>query len=111
MKIGAYEVVRKIGGGGMGEVYEARDPRLGRRLAVKLYCYPKDDPEVRRRFVAEGELLARLSHPRIVRVTDYGVDGETGRPYFAMDFVDAGDGEPKSISHTNNGFRGGNCEL
>ena len=65
MTVGGYEVVRRIGGGGMGEVYEAVDPRLGSRRAVKLYSYPKDDPDVRRRFVAEGELLARLSHPRV----------------------------------------------
>ena len=70
MTIGCYNVVRLLGKGGMSEVYEAENPRLGTRHAIKLFTYEKDDPEVRRRFETEGRLLARLNHPRIVKVTD-----------------------------------------
>ena len=87
MKIGQYEVVRLLGKGGMSEVYEVENPRLGSRHALKLFTYAKEDPEVRERFLSEGRLLARLSHPRIVKVTDFGTDETNGRPYFVMDLV------------------------
>ena len=85
MTIGCYDVVRLLGKGGMSEVYEAENPRLGTRHAIKLFTYEKDDPEVRRRFETEGRLLAKLSHPRIVKVTDFGTDEATGKPYFVME--------------------------
>ena len=87
MNIGGYETVRLLGKGGMSEVYEVENPRLGSRHALKLFTYEKDDPEVRERFEVEGRLLAKLSHPRIVRVTDMGVDTASGRPFFVMDLV------------------------
>ena len=59
MTIGCYETVRLLGKGGMSEVYEAVNPRLGSHHALKLFVYEKDDPEVRRRFEDEGRLLAR----------------------------------------------------
>ena len=96
--IGGLRVVRLIGKGGMSEVYEVENPRLGSRHAVKLYTYPKDNEDVRRRFEVEGLLLAKLSHPRIVRVTDLGVDEATGRPYFVMDLVLDGDGRQRSLA-------------
>jgi serine/threonine-protein kinase len=92
MTIGGYETVRLLGKGGMSEVYEAVNPRLGSHHALKLFVYEKDDPEVRRRFEDEGRLLARLSHPRIVKVTDFGTDQATGKPYFVMDLVLDGSG-------------------
>jgi len=102
MTIGSYEVVRLLGKGGMSEVYEAEDPRLGTRHAVKLFTYEKDDPEVRRRFETEGRLLAKLCHPRIVKVTDFGTDGAS-RPYFVMDLVLDATGQPKSLSDVEPG--------
>ena len=72
MKIGAYDVIRVLGKGGMSEVYEAENPRLGSRHALKVYTYRNDDPDVRRRFDVEGRPLVRLGHPRIVKVTDIG---------------------------------------
>ena len=86
-RIGEYDVVRLLGKGGMSEVYEVENPRLGSRHALKLFTYEKNDPEVKERFLTEGKLLARLSHPRIVKVTDFGTDGASGRPYFVMDLV------------------------
>ena len=103
MTIGNYDVVRLLGKGGMSEVYEAENPRLGTRHAIKLFAYEKDDPEVRRRFEAEGRLLAKLSHPRIVKVTDFGTDKETGKPYFVMDLVLDESGQPKSLSDVEPG--------
>ena len=96
MQIGIYETVRLIGKGGMSEVYEAVNSRLGSRHAIKLYSYPKDDADVKSRFKAEGAMLARLSHPRIVKVTDIGE--HEGRPYFVMDLVLAEDGKPRTLS-------------
>ena len=85
--IGCYKVVRLLGKGGMSEVYEVENPRLGSRHALKLFTYEKEDPEVKERFLVEGNLLARLSHPRIVKVTDFGTDETDGKPYFVMDLV------------------------
>ena len=86
-QIGDYAVVRLLGRGGMSEVYEVENRRLGSRHALKLFTYEKDDAEVRERFLVEGRLLAKLSHPRIVKVTDFGTDAASGRPYFVMDLV------------------------
>lgn len=103
MTIGCYNVVRLLGKGGMSEVYEAENPRLGSRHAIKLFTYEKDDPEVRRRFETEGRLLAKLNHPRIVKVTDFGTDEATGKPYFVMDLVLDESGQPKSLSDVEPG--------
>ena len=102
-RIGPYELVRLLGKGGMSEVYEAENTRLGSRHALKLYAYEKDDPEVRERFLVEGRLLARLSHPRIVKVTDFGTDEASGRPYFVMDLVLNGRGEMQLLSDVQPG--------
>ena len=96
--IGPYSLVRLLGKGGMSEVYEATNPRLGTRHAVKVFAYEKGDEEVRARFEAEGRLLARLNHPRVVRVSDFGVDSESGRPYFVMDMVTDRDGVVRSLA-------------
>ena len=103
MKIGCYSIVRLLGKGGMSEVYEAENPRLGTRHAIKLFTYEKDDPEVRRRFETEGRLLAKLNHPRIVKVTDFGTDEATGKPYFVMDLVLDESSQPKSLSDVEPG--------
>ncbi len=103
MTIGSYETVRLLGKGGMSEVYEAVNPRLGSRHAVKLFVYEKDDPEVRRRFEDEGRLLAKLSHPRIVKVTDFGTDQTTGKPFFVMDLILDDSGEAKSLADVESG--------
>ena len=101
MKIGKYEVVRQIGKGGMSEVFEVEDTAIGSRHALKIYTYAKDDPEVRNRFLVEGRLLARLSHPGIVKVTDIGSDGD--RPYFVMDLILGPDGEKQSLADVPDG--------
>ena len=101
--VGSYEIVRLLGKGGMSEVYEVENPRLGSRHALKLFTYEKDDPEVRERFMVEGKLLARLSHPRIVKVTDFGTDEASGKPYFVMDLVLNQRGEMQLLSDVEPG--------
>ena len=95
---GSYKVVRELGKGGMSEVYEVENVRLGSRHALKLFTYSGDVAEVRDRFLAEGRLLAQLSHPRIVRVTDVGVDEASGRPYLVMDLIVRASGEPCTLA-------------
>jgi len=75
-RLGPYEILAPIGAGGMGEVYRARDTRLGREVAVKVL--PADvarDPERARRFEQEARAASTLNHPNILTVHDVGVEG------------------------------------
>ena len=103
MKIGEYEVVRLLGKGGMSEVYEVENPSTGARLALKLFAYPKESEEVLSRFKTEGRLLAKLDHPRIVKVTDIGTDPASGKPYFVMSLVLDPSGEIKTLGDVPDG--------
>src|SRR5258708_28171265 len=90
-KLGPYEIVAPIGAGGMGEVYKARDPRLGRDVAIKvLPDSMAADPSRLQRFEQEARAVAALSHPNILAIFDVGsgatsylvtelLDGETLR--------------------------------
>lgn len=98
MRIGEYETSDLLGKGGMSEVYKAEHVRIGSLHALKRYAYPHEDPEVRQRFEQEGRLLARLDHPRIVKVTDFGTDPESGCPYFVMSFVSDAEGRCRSLA-------------
>ncbi|MDP1818939.1 MAG: serine/threonine-protein kinase [Acidimicrobiales bacterium] len=79
-----YELLRHIAAGGMGDVYEAEDRALHRRVAVKLYR--SASPPDRARFDAEVHLLARLDHPGLVRVFDAGSQGDDA--YVVLELVD-----------------------
>ena len=86
--VGPYRVIRLLGRGGMAEVYEVENERLGARFALKAFTLDHGDVDfLTRRFRVEGRLLARLAHPRIVRVYDMDVDPVSGRPYYVMDLV------------------------
>lgn len=98
MDIGQYRVIRLLGKGGMSEVYEVENLKLGSRYALKLFAYGGEEGDVRERFLVEGKLLARLSHPRIVKVVDYGTDENTGHPYFVMDLILNARGEAQSLA-------------
>ncbi len=77
-RLGAYEVVAKIGEGGMGEVYEARDTRLDRAVALK--ALPEaftSDPDRLARFEREAKVLASLNHPNIGGIHGLEDDGDT----------------------------------
>jgi len=72
-RFGPYEIQSPIGAGGMGEVYRARDPRLGRDIALKIL--PESfatDPDRLRRFEQEARAVAALSHPNILAIHDIG---------------------------------------
>jgi len=93
-RIGKYEVVSRIGQGGMGVVYSALDPDLGRHVAIKLISgfdahSPRYD-EALSRFRRESRAAAMLSHPNVVNVFDLGriAESEGGAPYLVMELVD-----------------------
>ena len=74
-RIGPYEVMAPLGAGGMGEVYRARDPRLGRDVALKVLAPDATaDPERLGRFQREARAVASLDHPHILAVHDIGSD-------------------------------------
>ncbi len=86
-RLAHYEIVEKIGAGGMGEVYRARDTKLGRDVALKLL--PEEmsaDPERRKRFEREAKAIASLNHPNIVTI--YSVEESQGRHFLTMELVD-----------------------
>ncbi|HEX6446420.1 MAG TPA: serine/threonine-protein kinase [Streptosporangiales bacterium] len=84
---GRYVLDEVVGRGGMADVYRARDRRLDRTVAVKVFR-PGGDPEGARRLVAEARLLAPLHHPGVVAVSDGGVD--ESQPFLVMPLVTGG---------------------
>ena len=89
--LGRYELLRILGKGAMGVVYEGLDPTLGRRVAVKtILTSIALDPDVERsyaaRFTQEANAVARLNHPNIVQVYDFGVEGDVA--YLVMEFIE-----------------------
>ena len=102
--IGPYTVLRKIGEGGMGQVFEAEQVApVQRRVAIKLLRTGLSDERALVRFMAERQTLTLLDHPNIARILDAGTHSD-GRPWFAMELVDG-----ISIAHWveshNLGFR------
>ena len=89
-RLGKYDVVAKIGQGAMGEVYRAHDSVLGRDVAIKTMAGASDtDDELRRRFLREAQSAARLNHPNIITIHDFGE--EQGRMYIAMELLEGSD--------------------
>jgi eukaryotic-like serine/threonine-protein kinase len=86
-KIGKYDVLSVIGRGGMGLVYKAVDPGIGRVVAIKMMTGAMgEDPEMLQRFKREAQSVGKLQHPNIVTVYDFGV--EEGRPYLVMELLE-----------------------
>ena len=87
--LGRYNIERTLGKGAMGVVYEGIDPRLGRRVAIKTILKTQLDEETARdysvRFVREAQAVARLNHPNIVQVYDFGEEGDIA--YLVMEFI------------------------
>jgi Tol biopolymer transport system component len=85
--LGRYTIRARLGGGGMGEVFAADDPELGRVVALKVLRPDRSDEssEARLRFQREAQAMARLSHPNVVAVYDVGAHGE--RAFIAMELV------------------------
>jgi serine/threonine protein kinase len=86
--ISRYEVVQRVGSGGMGVVYMARDPRLGRRVALK--CLPKElssDETAKQQFIREARAASAIEHPNICPIYDID-ETEDGRLFIAMAFIE-----------------------
>ncbi len=84
---GKYTIVRPLGAGGMGQVYEGVHTALNKRVAIKtLHRSMASLPEVTARFIQEAESIAKIDHPNVVGVIDTGVEHEM--PYIVMDFLE-----------------------
>src|SRR5882762_1940557 len=87
--LGRYNIERTLGKGAMGVVYEGIDPRLGRRVAIKTILKSHLDEDTAKdysmRFVREAQAVARLNHPNIVQVYDFGEEGDIA--YLVMEFI------------------------
>jgi Tol biopolymer transport system component len=85
--LGPYDVLSPLGAGGMGEVYRARDPRLGRDVAIKIITDGGEASKDRlRRFEEEARAASALNHPNVLSVFDIGVDG--GKPYVVFELLE-----------------------
>ncbi|HEX5131052.1 MAG TPA: protein kinase [Candidatus Krumholzibacteria bacterium] len=86
-KLGPYEILSPLGAGGMGEVYRARDTRLGRDVAIKVLPeHLSAHPEVRTRFEREAKTVSALNHPNICTLFDVGREGDVD--YLVMELVE-----------------------
>jgi formylglycine-generating enzyme required for sulfatase activity len=87
--VAGYDILGELGRGGMGVVYRAWQPELRRQVALKMILAgAHTGPQELARFRAEGEAVARLQHPNIVQVHEFGE--EDGRPFFSMELVEGG---------------------
>src|ERR1035441_10743414 len=100
-RIGSYEVLREIGRGGMGTVYEAArvDGSFCKRVAIKVIRATLPTESLQERFRRERQILAGLDHPNIARILDGGTTG-TGLPFFVMEYVSG-----LRIAHSCRGHR------
>ena len=86
-RLGPYEITAPLGAGGMGEVYRAKDTRLGRDVAVKvLPQHLSANAEVRARFEREAKTVSSLNHPNICTLFDVGREGDTD--YLVMELIE-----------------------
>jgi Tol biopolymer transport system component len=86
-RLGPYQIVAPIGAGGMGEVYRAKDTRLGRDVAIKvLPSHLTDDPDLKARFEREAKAISQLTHPHICTLYDVGSEG--GVEYLVMELLE-----------------------
>src|SRR6202521_1544334 len=85
-RLGPYEIVSLVGAGGMGEVYQAHDTKLGRDVAIKVLPEAfAHDPDRLSRFQREAKMLAALSHSNIATI--YGLEQSSGTSYLVMELV------------------------
>jgi eukaryotic-like serine/threonine-protein kinase len=95
-RLGPYEIVSPLGAGGMGEVYRARDPRLGRDVALKVLPPESSGPDRAQRFEREARAVAALRHPHILAVYDVG--SHEGQPYIVLELLE-GETLRQRLSH------------
>ena len=87
-QFGRYQIIRLLGKGGMGAVYEAMELETGRRVALKVLSQKLESPEHRQRFLREGRLAASVNHPNTLYV--YGAEEIDGTPVMAMELAPGG---------------------
>jgi len=91
-RIGRYELLEELGRGAMGAVFKARDPNLGRAVAVKVILTANLTPqalaEYKKRFYREAEAAGRMTHPGVVTIHDMGEDPTSGQPYLVMEYIE-----------------------
>lgn len=98
-QIGVYRIIRLLGQGGMGAVYEVEHTQLGVHYALKAFTLEDGHVDVlKNKFLTEGKVLARLHDQHLVRVFDLNFDETTGTPYFVMELVLYDDGSPRTLS-------------
>jgi serine/threonine-protein kinase len=91
-QLGQYQILGPLGAGGMGEVYVARDPSLGRKVAIKLLPVRlSGDRETLVRFTREARAASALNHPNIVTIYEVGMDKNSGSPYIVMEHIEGRD--------------------
>src|SRR5580698_11277707 len=96
-KLGPYEIVSPLGAGGMGEVYRARDTRLGRTVAIKILpAHLCETREAKERFDREARAISSVSHPNICALFDVGE--QDGVSYLVIEYLEA-ETLPARLSH------------
>jgi serine/threonine protein kinase len=91
-RLGSYELLAQIGAGGMGELYQAHDTKLGRDVAIKVLPEAfAHDPERLARFQREAKMLAALNHPNICTIYDIGE--KDGQHFIAMELAGTGNAQ------------------
>jgi serine/threonine protein kinase/tetratricopeptide (TPR) repeat protein len=91
-KLGQYQILAPLGAGGMGEVYVARDPSLGRKVAIKLLPLRlSGDRDTLARFTREARSASALNHPNIVTIHEVGMEQASGSPYIVMEYIEGQD--------------------
>ena len=90
-QLGRYEIIAELGRGAMGTVYQARDPRIDRLVALKTISITgataTEENEYRRRFYREAQAAGKLAHPGIVTIFDVGEDPATQSPFIVMEYI------------------------
>ncbi|HTC93502.1 MAG TPA: serine/threonine-protein kinase [Terriglobales bacterium] len=90
-QLGRYEILAELGRGAMGVVYQARDPRIDRLVALKVISIsgasPTEEDEYKRRFFREAQAAGKLAHPGIVTIFDVGEDPATQTPFIVMEYI------------------------
>jgi len=93
-RLGKYELLERLGQGGMGEVWKARDTQLRRFVAIKfLHANLQNDPDFVTHFMREAQFIASLHHPNIIQVHDFQLTDERGSgtaAYMVMDYIEGG---------------------
>ena len=88
--LGKYELRALLGTGSMGAVYRGFDPLLEREVAIKIISAKMDESELVERFEREARILAKIQHPNLVEVYDFGHD-ETNAPFIVMELLEGRD--------------------